>query len=90
MMPKERNVGTILSFVLGAAAGAVTALLFAPKSGAELRSDVAEGVDDGINQVRSTGKDLKHRAQKVVNSAKARVEDAVGAGQEAYDHAKNS
>jgi gas vesicle protein len=89
-MTRETKVGTILSFVLGAAAGAVTALLLAPKSGAELRGEIAEGVNDGVNQVRSSGKDLKHRAQKLVNSARARVEDAVDAGQIAYDQAKNA
>ena len=89
-MTRENKVGTILSFVLGAAAGAVTALLLAPKSGAELRGDIAEGVSDGVNQVRSAGKDLKHQAQKLVNSAKTRVEDAVDARQDAYGHAKNA
>ena len=89
-MIRENRVGTILSFVLGAVAGAVTALLLAPKSGAELRGEIAEGVDDAVNQVRTSGKDLKHHAQKLVNSAKARVEDAVDAGQVAYDQAKTA
>jgi gas vesicle protein len=89
-MSREDKVGTILSFALGAVAGAVAALLLAPKSGAEFRGEIAEGVSDGVNQVRSSGKDLKHRAQKLVNSAKARVEDAVDAGQVAYDQAKNA
>jgi len=88
-MSRENKVGGILSFALGAAAGAVTALLLAPKSGAELRGEIADGVSDGVKQVRSSGKDLKRRAQKLVNSAKARVEDAVDAGQVAYDQAKN-
>jgi gas vesicle protein len=88
-MARENKVGRILSFVLGAGAGAVAALLLAPKSGAELRDDIAEGVSDGVSQVRSSSKDLKRWAQKLVDSAKARVEDAVDAGQDAYDHAKN-
>ena len=46
-MTRENKVGTILSFVLGAAARVVTALLLAPKSGAELRGDIAEGVTMG-------------------------------------------
>jgi gas vesicle protein len=89
-MTRENKVGMILSFVLGAAAGAVTALLVTPKSGAELRGEIAKGVNDAGYLVRSSGKDLKHRAQKLVNSAKARVEDAVDAGQVAYDQAKNA
>jgi len=89
-MTRKNKVARIISFVLGAAAGAVTALLLAPKSGAELRGEIAEGVTDGVNQIRSSGKDLKRRAQKLVDSAKARVEDAVDAGQVAYDQAKNT
>ena len=90
-MISENKVTTILGiFFLGAAAGAVTALLLAPKSGAELRDDVAEGVADAVNQVRSSGKDLKHRTQKLVSSVRAGVEEAVDAGKAAYDHAKNA
>lgn len=89
-MTREFKVGRILSFVLGAAAGAVTALLLAPKSGAKLRGEISEGIGDTVNQVRSSAKDLKHRAQKLATSAKAHVEDAVDAGQVAYDQAKNA
>jgi len=89
-MTRETKVGTILSFALGAAAGAVTALLLAPKSGAKLRGEISEGIGDRVNQVRSSAKDLKHRAQKLANSAKGHVEDAVDAGQVAYDQAKNA
>ncbi len=89
-MSRDNNVGTILGFVLGAAVGAMTALLLAPKSGAELRGDISEGVGDAMDQVRSSGEHLKRRAQKLVNSAKDRVGDAIDAGQVAYDHAKNA
>ena len=89
-MTREIKAATVLSFVVGAAAGAVAGILLAPKSGVELRGDISEGVGDAVNQVRSSGKDLRHRAQKLVNSAKVRVEDAVDAGQVAYDQAKNA
>ena len=89
-MTRENMAGTILSFVFGAAVGAITALLLAPKSGAQLRGEIAEGVSDGFKKVRSSGKDLKHRAQRLVVSAKSRVEDAVDAGHVAYDQAKNA
>jgi gas vesicle protein len=89
-MTRENSAGTILTFVLGAAVGAVTALLLAPKSGAELRDEIAKGVNHAGYQVRNSGKDVKHRAQKLVNSAKTRVEDAVDAGQAAYGQAKSA
>jgi gas vesicle protein len=90
-MTTENRVPTLLGFFfLGAAAGAVAALLLAPKSGAELRDEISEGVGNAVNQVRSSGKDLKHRTQKLVSSVRASVEEAVDAGKAAYDNAKNA
>jgi gas vesicle protein len=89
-MTRNHNVGTILTFVLGASVGAVAALLFAPKAGEELRDDIAEGVSDGVNQVHSTGKDLKKRAQKLADLAKDQVQDAIEAGDNAYNQAKKA
>jgi gas vesicle protein len=66
------------------------ALLFAPKAGEELRADIAEGIDDGVNQVRSAGKELKQRAQKVVSLAKDHVQDAIEAGDKTYSQAKKA
>jgi gas vesicle protein len=89
-MTRNHNVGTILAFVLGASVGAVAALLFAPKAGEELRDDIAEGVSDGVKQVHSTGKDLKKRAQKLADLAKDQVQDAIEAGDNAYNQAKKA
>ena len=82
--------GTIFTFILGASVGAVTALLLAPKAGAELRADIAAGVSDGVDQVRSAGKDLNRRAQKIVALAQDHVQDAMEAGQAAYSQAKKA
>jgi gas vesicle protein len=81
---------TVLTFALGAGIGAVVALLLAPKAGEELRDDIVDSVNDGVNQIRSTGKDLKRRAQKVVDVAKDHVQDALDAGDRAYSQAKNA
>lgn len=89
-MTRDNWPGTLLTFVLGVGVGAVAALLFAPKAGEELQEDIAEGVSDGINQVRSTSKDLKRRAQKFVAVAQDHVHDALDAGQDAYKHSQNA
>src|ERR1035437_4993173 len=89
-MIRDHKVETILTFVLGAGVGAVAALLLAPKAGEELRGDIADGVSDGVNRVRGTGKDLKRRTQKIVALAQDHVQDAVEAGQEAYSQAKKA
>jgi gas vesicle protein len=85
-MIRDHKVETILTFVLGAGVGAVIALLLAPKAGEELRDDIA----DGVNRIRSTGKDLKRRTRKIVALAQDHVQDAVEAGQEAYSQAKKA
>jgi gas vesicle protein len=81
---------TMFTFILGVSVGAVTALLLAPKVGEELRADIAAGVSDGVDQVRSAGKDLNRRAQKIVALAQDRVQDALEAGQAAYSQAKKA
>jgi gas vesicle protein len=86
-MIRDHKVETILTLVLGAGAGAVIALLLAPKAGEELRDDIADGVSDEVNRVRSSGKDLKRRTQKIAALAQDHVQDAVEAGQEAYSQA---
>jgi gas vesicle protein len=89
-MNRKQIPGAIATFAVGAGIGAALALLFAPKSGEELRGDIADGVNDGVNQVRSTGKDLKRRAQRVVDMAKDQVQDAIDAGDSAYNQAKRA
>ena len=54
----------------GVGIGAVTGLLVAPESCEEPRGNLADGVSDRFNQVLATGKDLKRRAQKVLDLAR--------------------
>jgi gas vesicle protein len=89
-MTKENTPRTILTFVLGAAAGAVAALLFAPKAGEELRNDIAEAVNDGVNQVSGKGKELRRQAEKLVDRAQDQVQGAIKEGENAYSRAKNA
>lgn len=89
-MTGNHKVGMILAFASGAAVGALVALLVAPKAGEELRSDIAEAVSDGAKQIRSAGKHLKQRAQRVVELATDHVQDALDAGDAAYSKAKNA
>jgi gas vesicle protein len=88
MSRREQNPGSVITFILGVTVGAVAALLLAPKAGNELRQDLAEGMNDGMDQLRSAGKDLKQRAGKFATQAQDNVEDALEAGQKAYRQAK--
>ncbi len=89
-MKRNGIPGTILPFAVGLGVGAAVALLFAPKAGEELRNDISEGVNDGVNQIRSTGKELKRKVQRLADTAQDqvdRVQDAIEAGENAYSQA---
>lgn len=89
-MTKSSNANTILSFVVGAAVGATVAMLFAPKSGEELRDYIADEVHDDVRHVQNAGKDIKRRAQQTAKLAQDHLQDAVETGEEAYNRAKKA
>jgi len=80
----------ILTFFLGVGVGAATALLLAPKAGEKLRGDLVEGMSNGVNQLRRTGKDLKKRTQEIRDLAKDQVQDAVDVDEKAFGHARKA
>ena len=60
-------------FAIGATVGAVVALLFAPKSGRELREDLADATRKGVDRARETGTQLSARAGEYDESAAGRA-----------------
>ena len=79
--------GSLLQFALGVGVGAVVALLLVPRTGEELREDISGKVTGGVNELRAAGKRAKRKAQGLVSDAKERVEEAVQAGQAAFNEA---
>ncbi|SEL01335.1 YtxH-like protein [Paenibacillus sp. cl141a] len=55
---KEKSKGLLWGVLIGSVAGSVTALLLAPKSGKELRDDIADGA-------RGIGAKVQEAAEKV-------------------------
>lgn len=59
----DSNVSTKLTYLLiGGGIGAIIALLFAPKSGVELRGDIADATRKGIEKGKETAAQLQERA----------------------------
>lgn len=57
------NISARLTYLLiGGGIGAILALLFAPKSGHELRGDIADATRKGIDRSREAAQDLQQRA----------------------------
>jgi len=59
----DSSVSTKLTYLLiGGGIGAIIALLFAPKSGVELRGDIADVTRKGIEKSKETAAHLQERA----------------------------
>jgi len=70
------NISTRLTYLLiGGGIGAVLALLFAPKSGQELRGDIADATRKGIDRSREAAQQLGDRAGEYYESTRERASE---------------
>jgi gas vesicle protein len=74
-MGNDRDYGDGVStrltyFLVGAGIGAVLALLFAPKSGEELRSDIADATRKGIDKSKEAAQQLGAKAGELYDTAR--------------------
>lgn len=76
MADNQGNGGDkLVYFLIGAGIGAVTALLFAPKAGSELRSEIADATRKGLDYARDTGRDIGDRATDYYQTGVERAAD---------------
>ena len=72
----DDNISTRLTYLLiGGGIGAVIALLFAPKSGQELRGDIADVTRKGIDKSRETAQQLGDRAGEYYEQGRERASE---------------
>ncbi|HEX8746666.1 MAG TPA: YtxH domain-containing protein [Pyrinomonadaceae bacterium] len=77
------ETGARIAYLLvGAGIGAVVALLFAPKSGHELRGDIADATRKSIDRTRETATQLGERATDYYEGARDRASELYSAGRE--------
>jgi gas vesicle protein len=70
------DVPTRLTYLLiGGGIGAILALLFAPKSGQELRGDIADATRKGIDRSRETASQLGNRAGEYYEATRGRASE---------------
>ena len=81
---------TLSAFVIGAGVGAFMGVLFAPKSGARTRKELAGAVKDGYDGAVAGGQEFARRANETIDDLRERAEDAAEAGQKAYRQAKSN
>jgi gas vesicle protein len=79
----DAHVSTKLTYLLiGGGIGAVIALLFAPKSGHELRGDIADATRKGIEKSKETAAHLQERAGEYYEVGRERASEYYHTAQE--------
>ena len=67
----EVSAGTVLvSFVAGAAIGAALALMYAPKSGREMRDDILDLTEDAVDKIKEYAKEAQDKIKTAVEDSK--------------------
>jgi gas vesicle protein len=69
--------GLVIGLLAGSAIGAVLALLYAPKSGKELRADIKERTDDFVEDAEAAMRSARTRASEIVSDAKQRSDQLI-------------
>ena len=64
----------LLYFLIGGGIGAVTALMFAPKAGAELRQDISEITRTGYDETKDLARNVKGHSAEIYNSVKEKAD----------------
>lgn len=67
----------VMYFLIGSGIGAAIALLFAPKSGSEFRSDIADVTRKGYDATLEKATELKEQSANVVQIVKEKAEAAI-------------
>ena len=77
MSDQDRSSDSVLSLLagigLGALVGAMAALLLAPNSGAETRTQIRETADDVLGKLRESVDDLRHKVDEVIAGTKQAI-----------------
>ncbi len=80
---EEANASTKLTYLLiGGGIGAILALLFAPKSGQELREDIADVTKKGIEKGKETAGQLQHAAGDYYEVTREKANELYSTAQE--------
>jgi gas vesicle protein len=92
MADSEGSSGSFLWFLAGLGVGAVVGVLYAPKSGDELRDVIRSKAQEGSEKAREQARRARQQANEwvdrggdVINQQKERFRSAYEAGRQAYN-----
>jgi gas vesicle protein len=87
-MAEESKSYGIAWFLAGLGVGAVLGILYAPKSGREMREDLAQGAREGTEYLRARTREAAQSVSALVDKSKEHVSEYVGRGREAVDRGR--
>jgi len=86
----------LVSFLAGAALGAGLALLYAPKSGREMRDQIGDLADDAVDKIKEYAKEAQDKIKATLEEGKETIMEkksilssAIEAGREAIQKEKD-
>ncbi len=95
MADEEKGIGAgtvFLSFLAGAAVGAGIALLYAPKTGREMRENIKDLTDDAVNKIKEYTREAQEKVKSTIEGGKevfaekkSIISSAIEAGKEAME-----
>jgi gas vesicle protein len=89
-MHRNNSTGSFFTFLVGVGVGAAAVILMGSKKVDELHDEVSEVLSDGLDQFRKKTKSMRRQAEKTVNAAQQKMQEAISAGADAYSEAKRS
>lgn len=85
----------LVSFLAGAALGAGLALLYAPKSGREMREQIGDLADDAVDKIKEYAREAQEKIKATIEEGKETIiekksilSSAIEAGKEAMQREK--
>ncbi|MGQ7889462.1 YtxH domain-containing protein [Paenibacillus sp. WC2504] len=82
MASEKKGKDLLIGAIVGGLLGAATALLFAPKSGRELRNDIAENAKAVSDKTVQLATSVSQKTQEVAKSVSTTTSDFVGKAKE--------
>src|SRR5579862_231355 len=89
-MSRYSSTGSFFAFLVGIGVGAAAVILLGSKRIDELHDEVSEALNDGLDQVRTKTKDIRRQAQRTLDTAQQKVQEAIDSGAAAFHQAKGS
>jgi len=77
-MAQQENNEKLVWFLAGMAVGAALGILFAPRSGREVRRLIGEKTAEGRDFLAETGRDIYSKGRELYDRGKGLAEDAAG------------